>query len=353
MENTGRIDEYLYWVERSIENSCGKDKKIDSIYFGGGTPSLLSSSQVDSIIEKISKTFNIEDDCEITMEVNPGTIRSNYFNDLISLGFNRLNIGVQSFNDNHLKKLGRIHCAAKAEQTFFDARKSGFENIGLDLIFGLPDQTKEELLKDLENMIALKPDHISAYMLSIEKGTPFYEKVKNKTLFVLPDEIQADYFIMVNNFLEKNGFIFYEVSNYAASQKSISRHNYKYWTGNSYYGFGPSAHSYNHPKRWKQPDSFNGWISNIENKKYEYLEETIDKDMEETEFIYLGFRTKKGINILEYKEKFNKNFEEFYKDVICLYVKQGLLVKEEERYFLTIKGFLFLDHISLKFVELI
>jgi oxygen-independent coproporphyrinogen-3 oxidase len=347
-----RFEDYLKLIEKSIDSAKIKLPLTDSIYFGGGTPSLLPPEYIDAVLNKINSKFNISDDTEITLELNPGTIDEVYFKKLLKTGVNRLNIGVQSFSDKNLKLLGRIHSSKKAVETYFNARHTGFSNIGLDLIYGIPEQSEKELFSDLEFMVSLKPEHISAYMLTLEKNTPFYLMNENKEIFMPSEELLSGFFLKVLRFFGSNGYKFYEISNYAVSEKYFSRHNQKYWNLNPYLGFGPSAHSFVNNKRWSEPSSFDIWSSNILNceNKGVFYEET-DIVQQKTEFIFLGLRTKKGIDSLRYKKFFNEDFFKKFDVLIKEYCKKNLLEISGDFLFLSEKGFLFSDYISLKFVE--
>jgi oxygen-independent coproporphyrinogen-3 oxidase len=347
-----RFKDYLFALEKSIESSASNFFDADSIYFGGGTPSVLPPDYIKKIIEKLKSKFKISDECEITLELNPGTVSKQYFNTLAKTGVNRLNIGVQSFDDENLTLLGRIHSSKKAFKSYFEAREAGFSNIGLDIIYALPNQTKENLLKDLETFISLKPEHISAYMLTLEKNTMFYSMCENKEIQMLSEEICADFFLTVLKVLEKGGYEFYEISNFALNEKYFSRHNQKYWNFSPYIGFGPSAHSFLNGKRWSEPANFDLWLSNIlnnENKGF-FLEQT-DIGQQKTEFIFLGLRTKKGIDIYKYKKFFDEDFLSRFDLVIKNFLDQDMVVLSDGFVYLTEKGFLFSDFISLKFAE--
>lgn len=347
-----RIDEYLSLLKKSILNSSNKDLDVSTIYFGGGTPSLLKPGAVGEIIELIHEEFLVEKNCETTLELNPGSVSGDYFSDLKKAGINRLNIGTQSFNDDNLKLLGRIHDHEKALNAFHGARRAGFGNIGIDLIFGLPSQDRDNLFQDLKSAVSLGAEHISAYMLTLEKGTKFDLMVKAETLKMLEDEKQAEFFKVVRGFLSDNGYKPYEVSNYARDAKFISKHNYKYWTKNPYLGFGPSAHSYIHPLRWSEPDDFDVWAKSVLGEDKDIIKkESVNREMEEIEFLYLGFRTSRGIDLKAYEEIFKNDFLVKFLEEISFFMKDKYIEKNDDYLFLTEKGFLFLDYITSKFVE--
>lgn len=347
-----RYDEYLDILIKEIKNSKNRDMAVDSIYLGGGTPSLLDPVKIGSVLEVIYGEFNVLDDCEISLEVNPGTMSKPYFSKIIKTGVNRINIGIQSFSDDNLRLLGRIHNKDNALKTFENFREAGFKNIGIDLIFALPNQDEKRLLDDLKYALYLKPEHISAYMLTIEKGTKFYDMVDEKIISTPLEDDQAKFFKLVNSYLAENGYLFYEVSNYARDKRYISRHNYKYWAGNRYLGFGPSAHSFVHPVRWANPSDFDIWKDNVLNKKENNLfKEKLNKEMEEMEFFFLSFRTAKGLSLSRYRQIFGKDFKVKFNDLIEAFKGDGL-IKEEGGYIsLSINGFLLMDQIVSKFCE--
>jgi oxygen-independent coproporphyrinogen-3 oxidase len=347
------INDYVYYLKKSIRQfEPDYAVNVDSVYFGGGTPSVLSPGMIGEIVSCLYKNFNVSKDCETTLEVNPGSIDSKFFKDLKNSGINRINIGIQSLNDRLLKTIGRIHSSKKALQTFSNARKAGFGNIGADLIYSLPGQSEADLFSDLSIMTCLRPDHISAYMLTLEKKTTLFSMFENNEIDFPGEDEQADFFLKVNYYLKNNGYLFYEISNYALSEEKFSRHNLKYWNQKPYIGFGPSAHSYIHPYRWSEPDSVETWINNIKTgeNKNSFLE-YIDNEKEKTEFIYLNFRTEKGLNFDEYKKRFYSDFENEFNSVIDLFLKEKMIRLNKNGVCLTEKGFLFSDYISLKFVE--
>lgn len=347
-----RFDDYISALEKSIGKSAAGFLSADSVYFGGGTPSLLPPDYILRILEKIKSKFEISNDCEITLELNPGTVSKDYFRKILKTGVNRLNMGVQSFDNDNLRLLGRIHSAKKAQESCHEARDAGFSNIGLDFIYGLPSQSRENLLRDLESFIMLRPEHISAYMLTLEKNTKFYSMCERKEIEMLQEEVCADFFLTVLKFLGEGGYKFYEISNFALSERYFSRHNQKYWDFSPYIGFGPSAHSFLNGKRWSEPSSFDLWYSNIINNENKgFFEEETDTDQQKTEFVFLGLRTEKGIDILRYEALFGEDFFSRFESVIKKFSSEELLVVSEGFLSLTEKGFLFSDYISLRFAE--
>ena len=219
-------------------------KKVQTIYFGGGTPSLLALSDVEKILQTIYVSYQVSRDVEISVEVNPGTVDKVYLAGLKRLGVNRLSIGVQSFDAHKIKVLGRIHTIEASVGAIEDAKSVGFENIGLDLIYGTPGETREDWLQDLKKALGFKVAHLSCYMLTLEKGTPLQTQYA-RGLFKAPGpDILTDLFMATSTFLEQQGYEHYEISNFARGRENRSRHNANYWKMTPYDGFGPAAHSF-------------------------------------------------------------------------------------------------------------
>ena len=234
---------------------------FDTIYFGGGTPSLLSPPEVARILGGLFSRFHFQEPVEITLEANPGTVGLESLKGLRSAGVNRLNIGVQSFQDENLAQLGRIHSAAQAQEALAAARRAGFGELGLDLIYGLPGQRRPAWFTDLRRALAYQPEHLSCYMLTLEPGTPLAERHRFGRFRPAPEARVAELFMATSEFLAGRGYLHYEVSNFArcgpsgCRQARVSRHNSKYWSHAPYLGFGPAAHSFLPPKRfWNHRD---------------------------------------------------------------------------------------------------
>ncbi len=270
-----------------------KSMCFDSIYFGGGTPSVLPQSLLERIIRALHDSFNIEKGCEFTLETNPGIDCDLAF--LRKLGVNRLSIGLQSANFDELKLLGRIHTVEDFKKTFESARKANFDNISVDIMFSLPSQTREKLMNTLSLVTSLSPEHISAYSLKIEEGTPFY---KMRDSLNLPDEdADADMYLLIGEFLAKNGYTGYEISNFAKKGRE-SLHNLKYWTHADYLGFGPGAHSFVSLSRYAYARDINAYINAFLNGKDVIYSEKYDVNEKEyeREALMLGLRLADGVS---------------------------------------------------------
>lgn len=324
--------------------------EYDTIYLGGGTPSLLTPGEMDQIFSALYKNYSIAKDCEITVEVNPGTIDQEKLAFYKSIGINRLSIGIQSFNNDELKVLGRIHDSNQAIKTYERARKAAIENISIDLIYALPNQKIETWLTTLETALLLRPDHVSAYNLIFEEGTPFYKKLLQGRLSKKNAEEETDFYLHTINILEESGYHPYEVSSYAKLEERYSRHNYKYWNHTNFLSFGPSAHSYWNKKRWSNVRSLSKYISNINQgisvvDFSEYLEE-------ETlifENIMLSLRTYAGIDLMNFEKTYNESFLKKHNGLNIDLIKNGFAYIEEGNFKLTRKGMLICDEILSSF----
>ncbi|MCP3898967.1 MAG: radical SAM family heme chaperone HemW, partial [Desulfobacteraceae bacterium] len=264
------------------------DPKIDTIYFGGGTPSTLSINLIEQILSALYKNFKIDKASEITMEINPGTIDKEYLSNLNSLGVNRLNIGVQSFQDDILKFLGRIHSAKQAQKAIEYSRDAGFKNLGIDLIYGIPNQDEKKWIKDLTKAVFFNLEHLSCYMLTFEKDTPLYNKLKQGLITAVSKESLSSFLIKTSNFLTEKGYIHYEISNFSSSIETMSKHNSKYWDQSPYIGFGASAHSFDGETRsWNHSD-IRKYITDLEEKKLPIAgKEALTKEQKKIEMIML------------------------------------------------------------------
>jgi oxygen-independent coproporphyrinogen-3 oxidase len=280
-------------------------ESFDTVYLGGGTPSILPLNQVERILNGVRSHFNLLANTEITLEANPGDLNLAYLTSLRNLGVNRLNIGVQSFNEEILKFLGRRHSLQDVLSSINGARKAGFENVGLDLIYGVPGQTLESWLKTLESALEFSPEHLSCYQLTMEPHTPLGSR-HQRGEFSLPNvDLQYELFMKTSETLEEAGYVHYEVSNFAKGMVFASKHNQKYWDHTPYLGLGPAAHSFLNNQRWWNHRSVDRYLSAIKKgaKPTEGTEE-LSLEQLQLEAFYLGMRTKKGICIQEFSERY-------------------------------------------------
>lgn len=322
-------DRYVQALLMEIERYQGTetaDRKIKTLYIGGGTPSILSVDQLDCIMQKIKYTFNFCDDIEASMEMNPGTASKEKCRALYQMGINRLSIGLQSTNDMELKTLGRIHSYEDFINTYTWCREAGFQNINVDLMAALPYQTVESYTTGLRKIIRLAPEHISAYSLILEEGTPFYQKY-NSGCYPLPDEEQERLMYReTEQILAQAGYERYEISNYAKKGYAC-RHNLVYWQGGDYLGLGLGSSSYMDGVRFHNTTDFNTYVNQgtyVEDRE----ELSVQAKMEE--FMFLGLRVIAGVSGTEFEKRFGKTMEDVYGDVLRKHEEEGLLQIERK-----------------------
>ena len=331
---------YLQALEKEI-NCCYKKEPLKTLYFGGGTPSLLDPDD----FRKIVKLFNINKNTEITVELNPETITSNYLKKLKKIGINRLSFGCQSFDDEILKNIGRRHLSIDVENSIKYSKDAGFQNVSIDLIYGLPNQTVDMFEKDLWKAVNLDIKHISLYGLKIEPESYFGKNPPNN----IPNEdIQADMYLKAIQNLSQNGFEQYEISNFS-KKDFYSKHNLNYWNNNTYYGFGLGAHGYENETRYSNAETLDEYITNPTKHKFE---KKLSKQEKLEEEIFLGFRKSEGINTNNINKKFDIDFENKYKNVLEKYLELKLLEKSENYYRLTTDGILVSNTILADFIDL-
>lgn len=322
-------DRYVQALLMEIERYQGTetaDRKIKTLYIGGGTPSILSVDQLDCIMQKIKYTFNFCDDIEASMEMNPGTASKEKCRALYQMGINRLSIGLQSTNDMELKTLGRIHSYEDFLNTYTWCREAGFQNINVDLMAALPYQIVESYTTGLRKIIRLAPEHISAYSLILEEGTPFYQKY-NSGCYPLPDEEQERLMYReTEQILAQAGYERYEISNYAKKGYAC-RHNLVYWQGGDYLGLGLGSSSYMDGVRFHNTTDFNTYVNQgayVEDRE----ELSVQAKMEE--FMFLGLRVMAGVSGTEFEKRFGKTMEDVYGDVLRKHEEEGLLQIERK-----------------------
>jgi oxygen-independent coproporphyrinogen-3 oxidase len=342
------VERYVLALTKEIQQSEIEDPRpVDTIYFGGGTPSLLEPEQVARMIEAVEDKFDGSLDAEITMEMNPATVSAESLAKYRELGVNRASFGVQTFNDRDLKLLARGHDANDARETFRLLRAAGFTNISFDLIAGLPGQCLDEWERNLDEAQAMEPEHLSLYLLEIHEGTPLAEQVRAGRRPMPDEDVAAAMYEMLLDKTVAAGLDQYEISNFARPGFE-SRHNTKYWRLDPVYAFGVSAHSFNGGERyWNERDTAN-YVSGIErSNSAEAGRETIDAA---SEFVFLGLRLNEGINLAEYRERFGADLLEKYAEQIGRVAGLGLVEVEEDRIRLTRKGMLFSNEVFAEFV---
>ncbi len=340
------IPDYLKALETEITLKAESDIVIDTIYLGGGTPSVLDVKQIEGILQAVRARFQVSPEAEITVEINPGTVDAHYFSGLKAMGVNRLSIGVQSFNDDKLKFLHRIHTADEACRAIDHAQMAGFENISLDLIYGVPGETRGSWIRDLKKAMEKKPSHISAYMLTLEPGTPLFGQMKNGVFSPNGNELMSSLFKTTSRYLTQAGFKHYEISNFAKEHAWRSRHNSRYWDLSPYLGFGAAAHSYDGDFRSWNYKNIEKYIADLSSSRLPVEDhETLTLKQKMTEYIMLRLRTLEGIDLNEFQERFQLPFEDKFKDILGRISAEGLGVIENNRFSLNLEGRTYLNGI--------
>jgi len=324
--------------------------QADTIYFGGGTPTILELEELDKTMQAIHKNFTLLPNCETSVEANPKTLDKTKVGRLKEMGFNRISLGIQSLNDKELQTLGRIHESKDAIDSFNLLTKGGFENIGLDLIFGIPGQTLKSWKSSLQQAISLSPYHIATYSLTIEEKTGFYKLVKHGKIKLLSDEKVRRMYLWAINYLSLKGYRQYEISNFSLPGFE-SKHNLKYWNHQEYLGFGASAHSFYKNKRWGNTKNVKEYTRLIKQKgKAVEFEENLSKEQLMVETIFLGLRKIQGIDLKKFHKDFGVRLEDIKKDKIDYLISTGFLSKQNNFLSLTRKALPVADSIILDLV---
>ena len=336
--------------------AASPDVPSDTLYFGGGTPSVLAPQQIGALMRQARSRFTLTPDAEITLEVNPGTVTREYLAFLRQTGINRINIGVQSFSRDTLQFLGRIHTPGQATQAILHARQAGFDNVGLDLIFGIPGQDAVSWQNDLKKALSWSPEHLSCYILTFEEGTPLDQKRKTHDFRLLPEKRIARLFRITRQMLTEAGYEQYEISNYAKidtdGHTRRSRHNLKYWSFAPYTGLGPSAHSYAPPIRYWNVRDTGRYMATLQQGRLPVEERektTLEQQMIET--LYLGLRTSEGIDLARFEKTFQQSFRQRYGNILPVLCEERLLRLENGRCVLTPEGMLFHDGIVARLLN--
>lgn len=303
-------------IELYADHPIFSRSEFQTFYFGGGTPSLLSTEQIDKLVNKTQRLFRFSKNCEFTIESNPETISFSKLKDYRSVGINRLSIGVQSFSDSESQILGRIHNADQAKKCIEWASQAGFDNISLDLIFAIPGQTLDEWQIDLEQAIQFKPKHLSIYCLTIEPGTPFERQISSGEIKKVDEETEREMYLRSIDVLSTAGYQQYEISNFALPGFEC-KHNLMYWNGSPYLGIGPSAHSFWNSYRQWNVDSLEQYLKLLQsNIKPVGGQEQLSQDQKILEFLYLNLRTIHGIDIRQFNYQFKLSFTKKFEKVL-------------------------------------
>lgn len=345
------IEEYIKWLKYEIKevgqgNRLDYENKLDdlvlvkTIYIGGGTPSFIESKYITEILKTIEENFVVDEDAEITMEMNPGTVDENKLKDYYNCGINRLSIGLQETNNALLKEIGRIHTYEDFKNTYSLVRNVGFKNINVDLMLGLPNQSILDLENSINKIINLNPEHISVYSLILEENTVLKNKVDQGILTLPEDEMERKMYYTVKNMLENNGYIHYEISNFA-KKGFESKHNLDCWNQKEYMGFGAAAHSYTNNFRFSNIENIEEYINNFKNNKEEdnlIFHEKQNRESKMKEYMMLGLRKIEGVNIQQFKNKFVENPIFIFRKEIEKLVNEELLEVDGNFIKLTKKG---------------
>lgn len=341
------IQPFLKALKKEIEyfsKQYSEQRFFTSIFFGGGTPSLMQSEYLGEIIKHLNNNFIVDDKAEITMETNPGTVDKSKLKDFKDAGINRISIGIQSFIEEDLKFLTRIHNRQTAINTVFNAAESGFDNISIDLIFNLPGQTKERWQSNLDTAISLPVKHISAYSLILERGTILNKMVLDGKVKMQDDDYDAYLYETTIDFLSSNGFYQYEVSNFSKPGYECI-HNNAYWRYRDYIGLGPSAHSFVNNKRWWNYSSLKKYIKEVETNEHAVMNyEIINPAQMHDEYVMLALRSS-GLDLTEYKLKFGNEWIKKNNDYFESLKNENLLVINSKSIKLTSKGYAVCDEI--------
>jgi len=336
--------------EAELRRDYLSKESIKTVYFGGGTPSLLTKEELLKIFKSIKSYFPWEDDSEITIEVNPDDVIANYPEMLLELGFNRISLGIQSWNNKDLLLMNRRHSAEQAEKAINDCISAGFKNISIDLIYGIPQQTMDEWAYCLDKTMDLNVQHLSVYHLTIEQGTVFGEMKKKRAFVEVDEETSLAQYNLLLEKTERAGFINYEISNFGR-EGFFSKHNTSYWRQVPYLGLGPSAHSFNgFSRQWNIAD-LKKYINELSFGKIPCEKEILDDKMRFNEYIMTSLRTMWGVNLEYLETRFDKETRDYVKNMAVKYKGYGMMVEKEGALILTKQGIMISDNIISDFLR--
>ncbi len=343
--NLSGIEEIVQGIAKEISvKELGSEEKIETLYFGGGTPSILNEAQLESILLALGKRFDLKGLKEFTLEANPEHLILSKVRSLKALGVNRISLGIQSFNDEVLRKLNRNHGSAQALRAIEAVYSGGIENLSIDQIFGIPFNDKKGFEEDLRTFSSIDSEHISAYSLTIEQGTKFGLDQKKGQIKVLDDEQYLDQFLAIHETLDAKGMNHYEISNYAKPGKEAI-HNTSYWEGHSYYGFGPSAHSYNGKERSWNISKNGSYLQSLDKGNIPQNSEFLNMVDMANERLMTGLRTKKGIDMMEFRQEFGVDLFQSHSKFFQELEKQKLIQIERNNLRMTLIGWFQSDEI--------
>ena len=317
---------------------------IETIYWGGGTPSQLAYEDFSKLFSTIAEVYNVSTDAEITLEANPDDLTEEYLESISKLPFNRLSMGIQTFDEERLKLLNRRHTATQAIEVFERCRRFGIHNISIDLIYGLPGESLQDWDYDLQQALALHPEHISAYHLIYEEGTPLWDMKQKHTVEEADEDLSLNLFKHLIHTLKSNGYEHYEISNFSLPGKN-SRHNSSYWNGKKYIGCGPSAHSYDGVSRQWNISSLDRYIGGVNSGEKIYEVEELDLNTRYNDFVITTIRTSHGMSLLRLKTEFGKKLYDYCMRMVRPHVKQGTMQIVGDTLKLTESGIFVSDNI--------
>jgi oxygen-independent coproporphyrinogen-3 oxidase len=337
--------------ELLIRKDYTGESEINTIYFGGGTPSILNNEQFKFLFNVIQSNYVINSNAEITFEANPDDLNSDFFKSIKSLPFNRISIGIQSFNNDDLKRLNRRHNSNQAIEAVENAKKAGFNNISIDLIYGLPFQTIESWNNQLEMAFSLGIQHISAYGLTYEEGTKLWKQREKGEIKMVDDETMNEMYLILLDTARVNGFEAYEISNFARPGFR-SNHNTSYWKQEPYIGVGPSAHSYNLKSRQWSIASINKYMHAIESNKPFFEVEELTVKEQFNDYVLVSIRTSDGTDVSKIERDFGKEFADIFTKSIQKYIENGKVIQTKDNFVLSRQGILISNRILIDLIQI-
>jgi len=338
------IPQWIAALEKEVDLYKGRFSSFDTLYLGGGSPSRLSEDQIETLVEMIQSRFHFDSCSEITIEANPNDLNPAKLKKFRELDINRISLGVQSFDEKELLFLKRRHTVTDAEKTINWIREAGFKNIGIDLVYSLPGQAREQWLDNLNKALAFQPEHLSCYQLTIARGTLFWGMKKMGRLQPISEVDEEGFFLTTSKFLEDHGYIHYEISNFAREETYFSKHNQKYWQRRPYLGLGPSAHSFQGNRRWWNVRSVKKYCQALEEGRSPIEgQEELTEEQVRLEMISLGLRTRAGLDLSCLGEK------QEMKKMLPRLVENGWMSISDNHLIPTLKGFLVADRLPLFF----
>lgn len=343
---------YVEALCTEIDRAAGEwaGERVGTIYFGGGTPTMLRPDQLGAILERCRRHFEVTAEAEVTIEANPGSVNSLYLQELRQLGINRISFGVQSFDDQELAMIGRSHGSREAREAVAMARAAGFANISLDLIAGLPEQRMETWRHNLDEIFALAPEHISVYLLELYADAPLRHRIDRGELRAIDDEETVAMYYMLVDEAARRGYEHYEISNWAQPGRR-SRHNLKYWTGARYAAFGVSAAGYDGRFRWSNTRGIHDYLGRIERGESPIAERTpLEDDDRQSEALFLGLRLLEGVDLGEHERRYGVRVTQRYREGIERLLDAGLIGLSDDRLRISRAGLVLANEVFTEFI---